>query len=473
MGYAREGHDMASPKERHGISRTLKTFYGVGDFGFTAMTNVDSYFFNYFLTDLAQFSLPVVSLITTLVSVIDTATSWVYGAIMNSTKPGRYGRYRTWLIRTTWAVPFLYALRFMKIGEGVLPIVIIIVSSVVSQALYTFPFVASISLMTVATKKPEERAALSSTRTIWNNASKLFFSAVSVPLASLSAGLIGEQNQYAGVAFCLGFVLMMGFFAHFKMFEGYERVETPEEAAARSHSEKMGAGDLVRSLFQNKPLLVLMLANFADNVYVFITSGVAIYYFTYVAQMPGLLQPFIMATSVAAMLGAYVSRMLCRRIPGRTVLIATLFGMVAVLVLAFVLSGNPWAVCVLMCLSQAGFAIAYAVFPLLYSDVIVYTEWKTGKNATGWISGLQQFPLKAAIVMRGLIIAGCLALTGWETGMTVETISAPVKQGICMAYMIAPAAVCAVGALLLVLGFKLSNTFVAQCQAELDARRAA
>ena len=70
--------------EKKGLSKALKLFYGVGDCGFTLMTNVESYYFNFFLTNLAQFGLATVSFITTTASVIDACLSWIYGAILNS-----------------------------------------------------------------------------------------------------------------------------------------------------------------------------------------------------------------------------------------------------------------------------------------------------------------------------------------------------------------------------------------------------
>ena len=33
----------------------LKRFYGVGDCGFTLMSNIESYYFSFFLTNLAQY----------------------------------------------------------------------------------------------------------------------------------------------------------------------------------------------------------------------------------------------------------------------------------------------------------------------------------------------------------------------------------------------------------------------------------
>ena len=54
--------------EKKGLSKALKLFYGIGDCGFTLMTNVESYYFNFFLTNLAQFGLATVSFITTTAS---------------------------------------------------------------------------------------------------------------------------------------------------------------------------------------------------------------------------------------------------------------------------------------------------------------------------------------------------------------------------------------------------------------------
>ena len=69
--------DSDGGKKRNGISRSLKRFFGVGDFGFSFMTNIETYYFTYFLTNIAEFSLPVVTMITTIASVVDAALSWI------------------------------------------------------------------------------------------------------------------------------------------------------------------------------------------------------------------------------------------------------------------------------------------------------------------------------------------------------------------------------------------------------------
>ena len=156
--------DSDGGKKRNGISRSLKRFFGVGDFGFSFMTNIETYYFTYFLTNIAEFSLPIVTMITTIASVVDAALSWIYGVILDTFKPMKWGRYRSWLVVIPWLVPFLYAFQFVRVGSGTAAVVIIIAATITSHIAWNIPFVANISMINMASKTPEDRMALSSSR---------------------------------------------------------------------------------------------------------------------------------------------------------------------------------------------------------------------------------------------------------------------------------------------------------------------
>lgn len=53
-------------KQKKPISKGLKTFFGVGDLGFNWMTNIETYYYAYFLTNIAQFPLALVTVIQTI-----------------------------------------------------------------------------------------------------------------------------------------------------------------------------------------------------------------------------------------------------------------------------------------------------------------------------------------------------------------------------------------------------------------------
>lgn len=458
-------------KKPKGLSKALRTFYGVGDCGYTLACNVETYFFSFFLTNMAQYSMATISVITTVISVICAVLVGVAGGIINSSKPMKWGRYRSWLVVIPWLIPLIYPFQFVKIGNGVVSGLIIMAAAIISHTLWQFPYVASISMISVAGKTQEERAQLSSTRAMWNSFSKVIFSVIGVPLAGLFAGILGTKNQYAGVAFCLGLAMVIGYYAHFRMFEGYEEKETVSSNQKAPAKEKTGLVDLSVSLIQNPPLIALLIACIAPYVYVFVTSGIAIYYFDYVVDRSEMLSVYIMISSFVSIIGSYICKKLVRALTARRTFLLALVFMAACSGLAFLRYERMYEVIVLMSLVQLGFGVIIASQPMLYSDVIIYNEWKTGKNAAGWITGLQMVPLNVGIVSRGLIISACLALASFDPNNVADVVPVELKTGICMAFMIIPGVVLLAGALIFGFGYRLTKDKVDMYQQEISSRR--
>ena len=463
-------------KERKGLSRALKVFYGVGDCGFTLMSNVESYYFNFFLTDLAKFSTPVVTAISTITTAVDAILSWMYGAILNNIKPKKWGRYRSWLVLLPWLVPFLYAFQFIKVGTGTLSAVIIVLAFISSHVVWNFPYVANVSMISVAGRTPDERAQLSATRGAWANFSKVIFSYVCPVIATFFAKIIGETNKYGATAFVLACVMAALYYAHFRMFEGYEVVETvPAQAEKAAKSKDRTSGkDLVRALLQNPPLIALLLADIAKFLFNFVVAGSSIYYFRYIALNEDMNGFYILITNIFCVVGSYLAKSLAKKFSSRNTAITMFFVMAAVLVAANFVYGSVPMVIALMSLAQLGYGMAYSLTPALYADTIVYSEWKTGKNATGWISGLQNVPLKLGVLARGVVINACLAIAHFDAdAVDLSNVSQELESAICMAFMIVPAIALVAAGLFLLLGFRLSKEKVIQYQNEIDARKAA
>ncbi len=454
------------------ISKSLKAFYGVGDFGFNLMSSIESYYFNFFLTNLAQFALPMVTMITTVSSTVDALLSWMYGAIINSSKPMKWGRYRSWLVAIPWIVPFLYALQFVKLGEGMVSAVIITIAAIASHVCWNFAYVANVSMISVAGKTPEDRSQLASTRAAWSNASKVIFSYAAPVVAAGLAQVIGEVNQYGGAAFCFGILFVVLYFAHFKMFDGYEATVVADDAAAeKKAADKTGGMDLIRALAQNPPLIALMIADLAKFMFNFVLMGFANYYFVYVGNNSSLTPIYILVTNIFCIVGAYLSKSLSNKFTTRTTTIAVMALQAVLLIVSFIFYNNVTMVIVLMAVALFGYGITYACTPALYGDTIVYSEWKTGKNAAGWISGLQNVPLKVSIMTRGIIISACLALGKFTTDIDPASASTELKRAISLGFMLIPAIALIVAVVALLFGFRLTKDKVVQYQNEIAARR--
>ena len=447
-----------------GLSNSLKYFFGVGDAGFNLMSNIETFYFMTFLTDLAAFSPAIAGLINSVFSIVDACLSWIYGGILNGTKAKKWGRYRSWLILVPWIVPFLYAFQFIRVSSNeMLSAVIIIAAAIASHVVWNIGYVANATLVSVVGKTPEDRATLASSRGTWNNIGSLLFSYLGLPLATLLAGFVGETNKFAAAAFCLGILMVLGYYAHFKMTDGYEEIETgngPKAGAA-----KVSIPDMFKSLFANPQLMILMIADLAKWCVKFVTAAAAIYYFRDAMHNPGLMTPYLLAIGLAAIVGAFATRYLAKSLSNRTTAIISFVGMAVSLALIYVAYTSYVAVIALMTLAQFFYGVAYSISPALYADTVVYTTHKTGKNAAGWIMGLQNLPLKVGVFMRGTIVAACLAAVGWQKGVVLEGAA---RQGMTVALGLVPAILCAVGAVLLIVGYKLTREKIAECQAAIN-----
>ena len=226
------------PKQKKGLTNALKYFFGVGDAGFVLMSNIETFYFMTFLTDLAGFAAGVAGVINSVFTIVDACLSWLYGGIINGTKAKKWGRYRSWLIMVPWMVPFLYAFMFIRVSDNEwVSAVVIIAASIASHVAWNFSYVANATLISVVGKTPEDKATLASSRATWNNIGGLLFSYMGLPFATLLAGYVGEKNKFAAAAFCLGILMVVTYFAHFKMTEGYEEIET-ETAGKKNDKTK-------------------------------------------------------------------------------------------------------------------------------------------------------------------------------------------------------------------------------------------
>ena len=448
-----------------GLSKSLKYLFGVGDAGFNLMSNIETFYFMTFLTDLAGFGTAIAALINSIFSIVDACLSWIYGGILNGTKAKKWGRYRSWLILVPWVVPFLYAFQFIRISDNeILSAVLIIAAAIASHVVWNIAYVANATLVSVVGKTAEDRATLSSSRGTWNNIGSLLFTYLGLPFATLLANFVGEKNKFAAAAFCLGLLMVLGYYAHFKMTEGYEEIET--QSASRSGS-KVSIPDMFKSLFQNPQLMILMVADLAKWCVKFVTAAAAIYYFRDAMGNPGLMVPYALAIALGAIAGSFATRYIAAALSNRTTTIVSFLGMAIALGLIYVFYSSAVAVIALMTVAQFFYGIAYSTSPALYADTVVYTTWKTGKNAAGWIMGLQNLPLKVGVFLRGTIVAACLASVGWHSGIVLEGAA---RRGMTVALGLIPAILCALGAVLLIFGYQLTREKIAQCQAEIDRK---
>ena len=461
---------MAEFKRKEGLTQAIKTFWGIGDGGFVLMSNIETFYFNTCCTDYLGFTPVQTGLINSVFSIVDACLSWVYGMIMNGTKPKKYGRYRSWLVIVPWIVPFLFAFQFLRLSEN--PTVagaIIAIAAIVSHFLWNLGYVANNTMVSVIGRTPEERGVIASGKSMWNNIGSLIFSYAGLPFATLLGSIVGKKNQFAAAAFVLGIVMVLTYFAHFKMSEGYEAPEDEATIQAKKLAEqnKMSVGQMFATLVKHPIVILLMVADLAKWCVNFVTKGAAMYYWRDAAHNPGLQTTYTLLTSLAGIVGAYCARLLIKKLATRNSVLVAYGGMAICLLGVYFLYATPTAVMVCITLAFFFYGMALGSFPGLYSYTVVMITAKTGKNPTGWVLGLQNVPLKVGVFLRGVIVNACLVAVSWKSG---EVLEGTARQGMTVAFGLVPAIFCIVGFLLILIGYKTSREDVAKAQAEIDAR---
>ena len=458
--------------KKSGLSKTIRYFYGVGDMCFNLMSSVYSYYLVFYLNTVAKLSLPHITLLMAISSTFDSASSWIYGAVMNSTKPMKWGRYRSWLIATAWILPFTSFFMYFRIGKSDnVAFVFFLIAQLAARIAQNFAYTANVSLISVVPRNADDRIAMSASRATWNNAAKFAWSYLGVPFLAILANVVGEDYSYATLAGLLGITTFIGYFLHFKMTEGYEA--TGEEEILNENltkRSKTNVVDLLKALFTNPPLLALVVADLAKWLFNFVVAGTVVYYFTYIALNKGLQAHYTLIIAFMAVFGALASNYIGKKLSGRTTMIIFYLGMAVLLLAGRALYTNVWAVIILVSIAQFGYGCIYSCSSALYADTAVYAEWKNGKNASGWIMGLTNVPIKIASTLKSVVLPAALALSGFSAAVEVEDATETMRAGIANTLLTLPAFMLIVGALVLIFLYRLPKEKVEKMQEEIEAR---
>ncbi len=456
------------------LSTSLKYFFGIGDFAFNTMTNIETYYFMFFLTNVAQFNVVTAGLISTITSTVDACLSWLYGAIINSIKPMKWGRYRSWYIVTPWIVPFILFFSYFKVGSDALAAVVITVAFILSHVIWNFGYVANVAIIPVVAHTQEDRVALSSMRGTWNNlASVLVAYTVKAFVAALSVKT--PTMAYAIVAFVWGALMAVGYFIHFKLTDGYEETGAEELAKPKEQQvEKTKIGDLVKALFQNLPLVVLLFADLARWLFKFVVGGTAAYYFTYIAKNMAPMTTYLLLSNILGVVGAYCSRYIANKFSPRnaTIIVYAIMAICLFIGKFIYATAGVWTIITLLSIAQFGYGAVYSLVSALYADAVVYAYWKTGKNPSGWVMGLQNLPLKVGVMGRSIVISIALGSSGFKSGMAAADVTPKILNGITNAIFTVPGICLVIGVVLLLVGYNITKKNIVEYQAEIDAREA-
>lgn len=451
-----------------------KIAYGFGDFASSMFWKIFSVYLLFYYTDIFGVPAAVVGTMFLITRIWDTALDPLVGVIADRTET-RWGKFRPFLL--WFAVPF----GFMGVLTFTAPelgftgkLIYAYITYTLMMMVYSAINVPYASLMGVMTLNIKDRSTLSTFRFIFAFAGSILVLATAEPLVeffsrsfsgmSVSGGWQLTMIMYAVVAIIL-------FFLTFAWTR--ERVRPPKEQKTSLKSD-------LKDLAMNRPWFILLGAGILTLVFNSLRDGSAVFYFKYYFKNQEAFKfpltdininystLYLVLGQAANIIGVIASKPASDKLGKKS----TFFG---AMIIACILSCIFYAFgendVMLIFLFQFLISIcAGSIFPLLwsmYADIADYSEWKTGRRATGLVFSSSSMSQKLGWTLGGALTGWILALYGFKANVVQST---EAQTGIRMMMSFIPAAAALLSAAFIFF-YKLNDSLMVEITETLSEKR--
>lgn len=451
-----------------------KIGYGFGDFASSMFWKMFGVYLLFFYTDIFGISAAVVGTMFLVTRIFDGVNDPIMGIIADKTRT-KWGKFRPYLL---WGcVPFaVFGVLTFTTPDFSLSnkIIYAYVTYCLMMVIYTVLNVPYASLMGVMTSDMKDRTSLASFRFVFAFAGGIFVLATAEPLvAYFSNGNTLPDLQKGWQSTMIVFSIIAAILFYFTFYLTRERITPPKE-------QKEDFRQDLKDLAKNRPWFVLLAAGIFALIFNSIRDGAAIYYFKYYFKnedtLPILFGDvsltystlYLVLGQAANLLGVILAKPISDRIGKKKTFLLAMIAATFFSCCFYVFGQDD---VVLIFVFQFIISIfAGIIFPLLwsmYADIADYSEWVTGRRATGLIFSSSSMSQKMGWTVGGALTGWILAYYGFEAN--IEQTDAA-KSGIKTMMSFLPA----LGAFLSAVAiffYKLDDKFMIKINAKLIEKR--
>ena len=238
--------------------------------------------------------------------------------------------------------------------------------------------------------------------------------------AKYETNIINEQNGFQWATTIFGISAALMFLITFSTTK--ERVKPPKQETKTPLSTD------IKDLLTNGPWLILFALGIITLFHVCLRNGSVIYYFKYVVDRMDLVPIFMLTATLANLISlvavGFLEKYLGKKKGFALLMLATatltfVFGMIPADNIAMIFTVN-------IAINLMFGPTAALVFAM-YTDAADYSEWKTGRRATGLVMSACTMAQKFGYTLGGMLTMAVLVWIGFEAN-TVQTQEA--KDGI-------------------------------------------
>ncbi|WP_075602135.1 MFS transporter [Saccharicrinis aurantiacus] len=453
-----------------GIGLKEKVAYGFGDFASSMFWKIFAMYLTFFYTDVVELSPESVALMFIMVRLWDGLNDPLMGIISDrtSTAMGKFRPYLLWV-----AIPFglIGVLTFSVPDFGPSgKLLYAYVTYTLMMMVYTAINVPYGSLMAVMTDNPKERTSLASFRFIGAYTGGIAMTASAPYILDFfknSGATDAKSYQYMVIIYAV----VAAFFFIMTYLWTKERVEALKEKSSVMRD--------LKDLIKNSQWFIMLGAGVLMLVFLTFRESSIMYYFKYFVQDQIL--PIFGDVAWGKLSGAYMTIWLVANMLGvlLAIPVSNILGKKMTFIVAMFISAllsvlmywlNPQEVILIFVLNFITGISAGIVLPLvwsMYADIADYSEWKTGRRATGLLFSSSSMSQKLGLMAGGVLPLYILSSYGFEANADQTPQS---LEGIRLMISIYPGITAALSGLIL-FAYKLTDKRMLDITTKLVERR--
>ncbi|MDE2304533.1 MAG: glycoside-pentoside-hexuronide (GPH):cation symporter [Gammaproteobacteria bacterium] len=437
-----------------------KIGYGFGDFASNLFWQMFSIFLAKYYTDVFLLGASTMGTMMLVTRSADAAIDPLIGTIADRTHT-RWGHFRPYLLWMSLPMAITAILTFTtpSFGGGAKVVYAYVTLSLMMIA-YSAINIPYSALLGVLTPDSTDRTSVVSYRFVLAFLPVFIIVNATIPLATWLGGSANSPRGWQGAMVIFAAIAVVFYWLTFAMTR--ERVQPTRQTEGTLRND-------LRDLFSNRPWVVLCVVGVAALTYGNIRNTVLVYYFDYVVPNGSGHFGGVMTTgAVAFIVGVALTSPLSKRFGKRNFyMLSTAAAALLTFGFYFIPPGNlplVWAGNALISLFAAPTApLVWA----MYADTADYSEWKSGRRATGLVFSAASFAQKFGWAIGG---GGAGWLLGYFGYLPNVAQGPRTVHGILLMTSIIPAAI-ALLALFALYFYEIDEPTVERMSAELKARR--
>ncbi len=474
--------ELQRPSADKPFAQWREWFFGAGTLGMTMCNSVTNTFYFYFLTNIVMMSPALMAVITTISRFISCFYAPIKGVMLGKLewKTGKYGTYLKFFEPFGRAIMILCFVNVQ--ASPAVQFIYYVGVFVISGFMLSFVDTAALASLQYITKDPLQSVRLSSKRSVVATLGQVLSSLLTVRLVAA----IGQGDQGKGyfvvyliysIVACIGYQLVEAIcvkdYDFYKVQEAGEieraKLQKADEEPA-PEKEKIPFSIYIKAYTSNTSPISLLLGDACKASATLLYTGSITYYMTYYVKQPDKLTMFLFLANIGMLIGSYCCP-ICVKLFGRKATNVLSYGGFAVSLICghFIGVGQAWAIILFVALGRFFSGLNGSIIGAFYVDIGDEFEYRTGYSIAPFFMSMGGLSWSIASVCVGTIVGSTLARVGFSA--TAE-ITQPMLDAMLNLVTLIPGIPLAIGTVIFLFGYNLTDKRMAPIREELAKRRA-